>query len=327
MPKLYFSILILSLIIIAGGQTGIHSQVKDSTGIKKDTLTKKKTQEKKDTLSTKKDTVTTKPKKKTKPPPKKEKDSFMDVLQKILEIRRSFDVTDLITKPALFSLKKDDDEATTFSIDMAVAYKGFQYDVWGLLPSVQFDYSSKSKDQKEKVKLGLDLYYLLYKYDGGSGKIIPSLFFSKDFYSKIEEFNTTLTLNPRFPKFFLPVRNINEIKFKYDGKDNRWVFGINPVFGATYERLYGGKKHLNRTEYYSVLAANLSIKRYYFQYDLYGKYEKEFIKQHNIRYKYETTATFYFDERERSSINFKFEQGERDKDIYRKLTIGFGIKL
>lgn len=284
----------------------------------------------KDTIAIKKDTIKLKPKpilKKKITAKKKEEDSFMDKIQKILEIRRSFDITDQITKPALLSLKKDNDEKTAFTIDIAIAYKGFQYEETGITPSVQFDYSSKSKDQTEKVKFGLDTYYKLYEYSGGSGKISPSVFFSKDFSNKHEELNFNLTFNPRFPKFFFPVRNINEVKFKYDGNDNRWVFGLNPVAGATYERLYGGKKHISQTEYYTITAASISVKRYYFQFDIYGKYEKEIIKLHNIRYKYESTMTFYFDIRERSSINFKFEQSERLLKRTRKLTIGFGIKL
>lgn len=177
------------------------------------------------------------------------------------------------------------------------------------------------------MKLGLDIYYKIYEYTDGSAKISPSVFFTKDFYSKLEELDFNLTFVPRFPNFFIPVRNISEIKFKYDGNDNRWVFGFNPVIGVTYERLYGGQKHISQTEYYSIAAGSISVKRYYFQFDLYGKYEKEFIVLHNIRYKYESTMTFYFDNRERSSVNFKFEQAERQLKRTRRLTIGFGIKL
>ena len=293
-------------------------------------LPEKSFSQKKDSLNLKKDTISQKPKpivKKKAPPKKVKEESFMDKVQKILEIRRSFDISDQITKPALLSLKKDNDEKTVFSIDMALAYKGFRYEKAGVTPSIQFDYSSKSKDQQEKVKLGLDTYYRIYQYTGGSGKISPSIFYAKDFYSKLEELNFNLTFIPRFPNFFIPVRNISEIKFKYDGNDNRWIFGFNPVIGATYERLYGGQKHISQTEYYSITAGSISLKRYYFQFDLYGKYEKEFNGLHNNRYKYESTMTFYFDNRERSSVNFKFEQTEKQLKRTRRLTIGFGIKF
>ena len=308
--KIPFGLILLLLFLI------IHPDISNS--------------QQKDSLSAKKDSVPRKTKtvvKKKSPPKKIIEESFMDKVQKILEIRRSFDISDQITKPALLSLKKENDEKTVFSIDMGIAYKGFRYDVAGVTPSLQFDYSSKSKDQKENIKAGFVTYYKFYQYKGGSGKVSPSVFFSKDFYSKVEELTLNLTFVPRFPDFFIPIRNVSEIKFKYDGNDNRWVFGINPVLGATFERLYGGNNHINRTEYYSVTAVSLTLKRYYFQFDVYGKYEKEFIAEHSIRYKYESTMTFYFDLRERSSVNFKFEQSEREFKRTRRLTIGFGIKL
>ncbi|MEO6694963.1 MAG: hypothetical protein ABIY50_10175 [Ignavibacteria bacterium] len=307
MKKTFFAL----LIILSTVSHICLSQKIDSLKIMSDTLSQKK-----------KVTV-----KKKAPEKKVTEETFMDKVQKILEVRRSFDISDQITKPALLSLKKDNDEKTIFSVDIALAYKGFRYDNSGLTPSIQFDYSSKSKDQQEKVKLGLDTYYKIYQYADGSAKISPSVFFTKDFHSKIEELNFNLTFIPRFANFFIPVRNISEVKFKYDGNDNRWVFGVNPVFGATFERLYGGKNNLNQTEYYSITAASITIKRYYFQFDVYGKFEKEFIELHNTRYKYESTMTFYFDIRERSSVNFKFEQSEKQLKRTRRLTVGFGIKL
>lgn len=109
--------------------------------------------QKKDSLTVKKDTVKQKPKpiiKKKVAPTKVKEETFMDKVQKILGVRRSFDISDQITKPALLSLKKDNDEKTVFSIEMALAYKGFQFEKSGVTPSIQFDYSSKSKDQQEK---------------------------------------------------------------------------------------------------------------------------------------------------------------------------------
>ncbi len=259
---------------------------------------------------------------------KKDKESsFMDKIQRIIELRRSFDIADEITKPALLSFKKDDDERAIFLIHVALAYKGFRFDKTGVTPSIQFDYSSKEKDLLEKVRLGFDLYSRVYEYSGGSGKIQPFLAFGRDFASRIDEFKFNLSFVPSFPKFFIPVRNISNIKFRYDGIDNQWVFGINPIIGATYERSYGGLNHFDRTDYYSLTAASITVKKYYFQFDLFGKYEKEFIDEHDIRYKYEATATIYFDEKERSSINGKFEQEEKDRIVKRRMTVGFGIKL
>lgn len=304
-------ILLLGILILLSQSFPSYSQKKDSVSTKKDSLSQKKK------VVLKKQT-----------PPKKDKEiSFMDKVQKIIEIRRSFDVSGEITKPALLALKKDNGEKAIFSIDIAIGYKGFRYEKLGFTPLIQFDYSSKEKDRLEKIRFGLDTYYKIYEYSGGSGKLRPFLTFAKDYYSKIEEFNFNLSFVPSFPKFVIPVRNISDIKFKYDGNDNRWIFGFNPIIGTTYERIYGGKKHIQQTNYYSLTAASVTVKRYYLQFDVYGKYEKEFIEKHGIRYKYEGTATLYFDEKERSSINAKFEQSEKDKNVTKKFTLGFGIKL
>lgn len=307
-------VLLIPAIILFLISQDCYSQKIDSTNSGNDSVVTKK-----------KMSVTKKTDKKKK---KKKEESFMDKVQKIIEIRKSFDVAGEVTKPALMSLKKDNDEKSTFSIDMAVAYKGFRYEKTGFTPSVQFDYSSKEKDRLERLKLGLDMYYTLYEYSGGSGKLQPYVQFSKDFFSKTEDFKFNVSFVPSFPKFFFPVRNVSGIKFKYDGTDNRWVIGLNPIVGATYERTYGGTNNINQTNYYSLTAAGMTFKRYYFQIDIFGKYEKEFIKEHNIRYKYETTASFYLDEKERSSINFAYSQEEKDiKKLYKKFTLGFGIKL
>ncbi|MDQ3019806.1 MAG: hypothetical protein M3R36_04435 [Bacteroidota bacterium] len=65
-------------------------------------------------------------------------ESFMDKVQKILGIRRSFAVSSETTKPGVLSFKKDDDENAVFNIDIAFMYKGFRYGEWGFIPSVQF---------------------------------------------------------------------------------------------------------------------------------------------------------------------------------------------
>ena len=44
-------------------------------------------------------------------------------------------------------------------------------------------------------------------------------------------------------------------------------------------------------------------------------------------YKYNATAVFYFDDKERSSLNLNVEQDDLGDTRKRKITIGFGIKL
>lgn len=255
--------------------------------------------------------------------------SLLDNIQDIIDIRKSFTSENETNKPALFSYKKDNDEKAVYLIDIAVSYKGFNYEKSGVTPFVQFDYSSKSKDQSDKLTAGVSSYYRIYNYSGGSGKLEPLISYSKDFFTKEEIGKVSLFFVPQFPKFFLPVRNVTNIKFKYDGsqEDNRWVIGFNPIFGINFDRVYDGNFNYNTNYYYGSYAGNLTFKRYYLQFDLYGNYFSEFDDIRISRYKYEGTATFYFDQKERSSLNAKYSQEETDSDITKKITIGFGLKL
>lgn len=244
--------------------------------------------------------------------------SLLDRIQNIIDIRKSFTSENETNKPALFSYKKDNDEKAVYLIDIALSYKGFNYEKSGVTPFVQFDYSSKSKDQSDKLTAGLSSYYRIYDYSGGSGKLEPLISYSKDFFTKEETGKASLFFVPQFPKFFLPVRNVTNIKFKYDGskEDNRWVIGFNPIFGINFDRVYDGKIISNL--YYGSYAGNLTFKRYYLQFDLYGNYFSEFDDYRISRYKYEGTATFYFDQKERSSLNAKYSQEETALTLIKK---------
>jgi len=263
----------------------------------------------------------------------KEKDkntlSFMDNIQKVIDMRKSFETENETKKPALFSFKKDEGEKAVFVTDIALSLKIFRFDDYGISPFVQFDYSSKSKEETEKITVGISSYYKLYEYSGGSGKIESLVSFSKDFDTEIENVIFRLSYTPRFPNFFIPVRNVNDVTFKYDKskKDNVWVFGFNPFMGLNFDRKYGGKKNINRTLYFTSTGGNLTLKKYYLQLDLYGIYEFEFDDNTNSKYKYEATATFYFDERERASLNAKYLQELKEKELLKRITFGFGIKL
>lgn len=255
--------------------------------------------------------------------------SFIDKVQQIIELKKSFINETETKKPALFSFKKDDGDKSVFTIDIALSLKIFRFETYGISPFIQFDYSTKSKDETEKILGGVSAYYLLYEYSGGSGKIEPLISYSKDFINETEELNVRISYMPRFPKFFIPVRNINEIKFKYDGskEDDRWVFGLNPFLGMIYDRQLETSANQYQSYYFSSVGGNLTLKRYYLQFDLYGIYENEFDNFRNSRYKYEGTATFYFDEKERSSFNAKYTQEIKDDKFKKTITLGFGIKL
>ena len=261
---------------------------------------------------------------------KKEKEkSFMDKVQEIIGIRRSFDVSSETTKPGVLSFKQNDDQDPVFNIDMALIYKGFRYDEWGFSPSVQFDYSSKPKDQLEKLKAGFDVYYKIYSYSNDYAKLEPAVSLSRDFYNDIDEFQTSISFIPRYPDFIFPLRNISDIKFLYDGNDNRWVFGFNPIVGTNFKRIYSTsyRKGFSESNYYASFAGSLALKRYYMLFELYGRYETPFERNTLSGYKYNATAVFYFDDKERSSLNLNVEQDDLGDTRKRKITIGFGIKL
>ena len=261
---------------------------------------------------------------------KKKKDSeisFMDKVQELIGIRRSFDVSSETTKPGVLSFKQNDDQEPVFNIDMALIYKGFRYDQWGFSPSVQFDYSSKPKDQLEKLKAGFDVYYKVYQYNDNYAKLEPAVSLSRDFYNDIDEFQTSISFIPRYPDFPVPLRNVSDIKFLYDGNDNRWVFGFNPIVGTNFKRTYSTSYDLSESDYFASFAGSLTIKRYYMLFELYGRYETPFEQDVLSRYKYNVTAVFYFDDKERSSLNLNVEQEDLGDERNRKITIGFGIKL
>ncbi|MBK8549758.1 MAG: hypothetical protein IPL53_01350 [Ignavibacteria bacterium] len=252
-------------------------------------------------------------------------ESFLDKVQELIGIRRTFDVSSETTKPGVLSYKQNDDQAAVFNIDVAVIYKGFRYDSWGFSPSIQFDYSSKPKDQLEKLKGGFDVYYKLYENRKGYAKIEPAVSLESDFYADVSVFQTSLSFIPRYPDFIIPLRNVSDIKFMYDGTDNRWVFGFNPIIGTNFKRTYGDD--VSQSDYYASFAGSLSIKRYYMLFELYGRYEEPFEKNTSSLYKYDMAAIFFFDDKERSSLNLRVEQEDFGDNRSRKITIGFGIKL
>jgi hypothetical protein len=253
--------------------------------------------------------------------------SVIDVIQEYVELRRAFDDNSESTKPALFSYSKKDDEDAIYKIDAAILYKKLDYTDFAIAPFVQFEYISGGKDRKEKVKSGLTFKYYLYRTPNSSGRLEPEVSFWKDFYSKRELFEAKLSFNPTFPNFAIPIMDASKVKFKYNGKDNRWVYGLNPNIGFDYQRQTGPKKKDDFKTYDSFASLSFTVKRYYLQFDLTGRVEREINPSVNYGYKYEGTATLYLDEKERSSINAKFEQEERDDERKRRITIGLGLKL
>jgi hypothetical protein len=253
--------------------------------------------------------------------------SIIDIVQEYVELRKSFDDNSESTKPALFSYSKKDDEDAIYKIDAAILYIKLNFTGFDIAPFVQFEYISGGKDRREKVKGGITLKYTLYKTANTSGMLEPEVSFWKDFYSKRELFETKISFSPSFPNFVIPIMDASKIKFKYNGKDNRWVYGLYPRIGADFQHQTGPKKRDEFKTYDSFVSASLTIRRYYLQFDITGRYEREIEPDITFGYKYEGTATLYLDERERSSLNAKFEQEQRDGEFKKRITFGFGLKL
>lgn len=253
--------------------------------------------------------------------------SIIDVVQEYIELRKSFDDNSESTKPALFTYSKKDDEDAIYKIDAALLYRKLNFTDFDVAPFVQFEYISGGKDRREKVKSGVTLKYTLYKSVNSRGMLEPEVSFWKDFYSKRELFETKISFSPSFPNFVIPIMDASKVKFKYNGKDNRWVYGLYPRIGADYQHQTGPKKKDDFVAYNSFVSASFTVRRYYLQFDITGRYEREIDPDITFGYKYEGTATLYLDERERSSLNAKFEQEQKDGDFKKRITFGFGLKL
>lgn len=253
--------------------------------------------------------------------------SIIDIVQEYIELRKSFDDNSESTKPALLSYSKKDDEDAIYKVDAAILYRKLSYKDFSINPFIQFEYISGGKDRREKVKTGITLKYTLYRSTNSSGMLEPEVSFWKDFYSKRELFETKVSFSPSFPNFVIPIMDASKIKFKYNGKDNRWVYGLYPRIGFDYQHQTGPKKKDEFKVYDSFVSASFTVRRYYLQFDLTGRYEREIDPNVTFGYKYEGTVTLYLDERERSSLNVKYEQEQRDEEFKKRVTLGFGLKL
>lgn len=253
--------------------------------------------------------------------------SIIDKIAKIIEIRKAFDSKSETTKPALFSFKKSEDEDAIYTIDAAVMYKGFDYTTFGIYPAVQFKYISHGKKRTETVKGMLIGEWIMYNTPSSEGKLEPSVSFSKDFFSEERIFTGQLVFHPSFPKFPIPIRNVTNVKFKYNGKDNRWVFGFNPIVGAGYEYDLEDNAKDDRNSLYTITMASMSLKRYYITFTVFGDYQAQFEGDKKSYYKYGAILSLFMDAKERSSINAKIERESKKSNKDTEISFGFGIKL
>ncbi len=253
-------------------------------------------------------------------------DSFMDKVARVIEVRKGFDVKSETSKPAIFSYKKVEDDAAIFTVDAAVMYMLFTWKDFAVYPAVQFDYVSHGKKRSEKLTGLIIGEYTLYNTPYAAGKLEPSVSYSKDFFTEERIFKGQLVFQPTFPNFVIPIRNVSDVHFKYNGKDDRWIFGINPIFGMAYEEDLEEKTKGDANSLYSIAKGSASIKRYYMTFTIYGDYQAQLEKDKSSFYKYGAILTIYLDAKERASINGKFEhEDKKTKD--NEISFGFGLKL
>lgn len=190
-------------------------------------------------------------------------ESIIDKVAEYIEIRKTFDSRTETTKPALFSYKKLEDEPAIYTVDAAVLYRKFDYNEFAIFPALQFLYTSGGKKKREFVEVSLFGLLFLYKNSEGKGRLEPSVSYSKDFFSEERILKSKILFNPSYDGFFIPIRNVTHYKFKYNGKDNHWVFGINPIVGFGYEHDMEEDSDDDVRSFYNVAMISASLKRYY----------------------------------------------------------------
>ena len=262
-------------------------------------------------------------------PQSKRDTSFLDNVQKYLEIRRSFEIESQAKNPALLSYKKSENSNATLTIDLAVTYLGFRFNRGHVKPFVQTDFSgSSAKDKNELLTTGLSSSYFIINDSNEKLKLHPDIFYTRDFYNKLNIYRFALTFEPEFRNFFIPIVDYTKKKFSEESIDGKWLFGLNPNASLKIKETdYDGEKE-NITAYFGSLSADIALRKWYFQLVISGFGEKGIGEMDELRYEFGATATLYFDEKERSSLNARFQQKGSDlKQAVKTFTLGLGLKL
>jgi len=255
--------------------------------------------------------------------------TFLDKVQKILEIRRSFEIESQAKNPALLSYKKSENSNATVTIDLAVTYLGFKFDRGYVKPFVQTDFSgSTAKDRNELLTTGLSTSYFIVNGNNEKIKLHPDIFYTRDFYNDLNIYRIALTFEPEFRNFFIPIVDYTKKKFSEESIDGKWLFGLNPNASVKLKETDFDGEEKNVTAYFGALSADIALRKWYFQFVMSGLGEKVFGDLNELRYEYGATATIYFDEKERSSLNARFQQKGSDlKQAVKTFTLGLGLKL
>lgn len=255
--------------------------------------------------------------------------SFLDKLQKIIEIRRSFEIESQAKNPALLSYKKTEGSTPSLTVDLAITYLGFTFENGKVKPFVQVDFSgSGTKNQNELLTTGISASIYTLNAKNSRLRIHPDLFYTRDFLNKLNIYRTAITLEPEIRNFIVPIVNITRRQFSEESIDGDWLVGLNPnLTFKLKETDYDGVTE-NSTVYFTELRADFAIRKWYLQVVVMGSGEKTFGDINEIRYEYGGTITLFFDEKERSSLNAMFQQKGSDlNQALKTFTLGFGLKL
>ena len=251
--------------------------------------------------------------------------TFLDKLQKYIEIRRSFETESQAKNPALLSYKKSEDSKAVITVDIAVSYIGFSSKSIHVKLFLQLDFSGSSdKDKNELMTAGLSSVF----FDNSSFKVKPEISYARDYFNRLNIYKAGITLNPFNPSFPVPLQDITKKKYNEQSIDGAWLAGLNPNINFRYrETDYEGQES-NSSDFFASAFADFAVKHWYFQLVVSGLGERAFGDVNEYRYKYGATATLFFDEKERSSLNLRFDQRGSDlKQALRIFTLGFGLKL
>jgi hypothetical protein len=261
--------------------------------------------------------------------------AFLDKVQKVIDVRRTFDSESEPKDPAIFTITKNSDEKTNYTIDLAILYKLFSTDEFYLRPVMQFYYSSSEKEPSERITGAWSAYWIFDNPETSSrsNRLEWMVSYSKDFKTELEKLGLNLVWVPTYPKFLnkhLPIRNATEIEYSDSGFDrNVLIHGFQPVIGLGYDKEVSDKGDIADVKSFrGIVKGQYSWRRYYFQLDLALNFENELINHKRTFFDYSAKTSFYFDDKERSSVNTSVEVIERPKIARNtKITFGFGLKL
>jgi hypothetical protein len=259
-------------------------------------------------------------------------ETFLDDLQKIIKIRRSFETESENKKPALFSYSKNSDENSIYTADVAVLYKNrhFSTDVLQFTPVLQFNYSSDPNNLSQRISGDLNAYWIFYESSGSASiHLQPTLSLLRDFVVQSSQFRWNVVAVPKLPDQH--IYNVTELEYNQSEEVwNQLLYGFIPIIGI------GGDHEINRNEtqndelrsFRGILKGQFNIRTYYAELDLALNCENEFANQKRTFFDYSAGVSLYFDVKQRASLNAVVERIQYP-EVARNthLQIGFGIKL